>query len=591
MNQENLLFKGKKGISIKIVTNTIRRNLETRNSERKRRIKKSTKSGMLRTTDWEAINYGMELIEKICFEGRSLLREKIISGDKEVKVIEKNIYLYQNIILDCVGRLRRYTQKEGEMKSQIERVGGLSEILQAARDGVLVKQETRIEVIDGVRREVKYDTNYTQEEVRSCFEDYYTAQNWNTIRELETLVELGLGFGGLLATVFKKNKIDATKTAYITLSTVSIAGLKLLLQLRKTNIEEIYKLYAQRRGMINDLLVNEQINDVAEDDTIKDIEKVSKRISSMENRIDNKVFYENLFMDIISGIITGKYLSDQLEIKKDGKIDPKSLAKAVINLERTVGKAETYVQFPTQVVRIKEERDEISQNKKKIEDILKQMEEKVLPLKGVTHKFNSLEIVGFHGSFYERITDYATGEKESVEINIPELSLKGGESILLSGASGEGKSTISRLLKRGDINNRNAIKIDGNEMVDKIGGEQYMAFQRDMNLGNERNVLFQLTGKESVSDLTKTEKENLMKILNRLEFKPNTILKQLAEKKFMEFSTGQQRRLVLSNLLLQIYSGISIVFVDEPGDGVGDRLVKKQLKMIIEYAKRNNVIP
>ena len=342
--------------------------------------------------------------------------------------------------------------------------------------------------------------------------------------------------------------------------------------------------------MINDLLVNEQINDVAEDDTIKDIEKVSKRISSMENRIDNKVFYENLFMDIISGIITGKYLSDQLEIKKDGKIDPKSLAKAVINLERTVGKAETYVQFPTQVVRIKEERDEISQNKKKIEDILKQMEEKVLPLKGVTHKFNSLEIVGFHGSFYERITDYATGEKESVEINIPELSLKGGESILLSGASGEGKSTISRLLKRGDINNRNAIKIDGNEMVDKIGGEQYMAFQRDMNLGNERNVLFQLTGKESVSDLTKTEKENLMKILNRLEFKPNTILKQLAEKKFMEFSTGQQRRLVLSNLLLQIYSGISIVFVDEPGDGVGDRLVKKQLKMIIEYAKRNNVM-
>ena len=48
--------------------------------------------------------------------------------------------------------------------------------------------------------------------------------------------------------------------------------------------------------------------------------------------------------------------------------------------------------------------------------------------------------------------------------------------------------------------------------------------------------------------------------------------------------------MVLSNLLLQIYSGISIVFVDEPGDGVGDRLVKKQLKMIIEYAKRNNVM-
>lgn len=174
-------------------------------------------------------------------------------------------------------------------------------------------------------------------------------------------------------------------------------------------------------------------------------------------------------------------------------------------------------------------------------------------------------------------------------LNIPEFSIKRGDVVLLSGESGSGKSTFLRFLKRGDINNRNTIQLDNGEMVDNLGSE-FISFRPSIELGNETNVLFQITGKKNLSELSPVEQTKLNKMLQELKFDSPNFLEQLSSKKFMEFSTGQQRRLALSKMLYSIDDNTSIVIVDEPVGNVENSLIREQLKMITRYAEEKNVM-
>lgn len=225
----------------------------------------------------------------------------------------------------------------------------------------------------------------------------------------------------------------------------------------------------------------------------------------------------------------------------------------------------------------------------KVRIILDQMDEKVYPLECAKHSFDSIQIRDLNGRFYPK-KNYQNGEVEfATRIKIPEFSMKRGDVVLLSGESGTGKSTFLRLLKRGDINNRHCIELDNGEKVDNLGDE-YISFRPSINLGDESNVLSQITGKKNISELEETERQNLIKILVEMNFDPTNLLEQLASKKFMEFSTGQQRRLALSKLFYRIDDGTSVIIVDEPVGNVEDRLIREQLEMIKKYAQSRNVM-
>lgn len=373
------------------------------------------------------------------------------------------------------------------------------------------------------------------------------------------------------------------------LGTTAISGLKLLQGVKDADIRKKFDLINQIHNMEDDFLEIEHISHKSKTDNLKNIEQVEYETQKLSNTLENKRLALRMTSDLAAALISGVYTNYTTVTKGNGKLDGSSLSSSLISLSNAGSKAHTFANAIRRISNDKTENESFEEICKIARDILEQMEEKVYPLKGATRPFDSFEISDFTGNFYPK-KDYSTGEINYCStIRIPEFSMKRGDVVLLSGESGTGKSTFLRFLKRGDINNRKAIKLDNNEMVDSLGDE-YISFRPSIELGDETNVLYQITGKSSISNLSEEEQFNLLSILNELKFTSPDLLNELASKKFMEFSTGQQKRLALSKLFYRIDDGTSVIIVDEPVGNVEDSLIKEQLEMIKNYATSRNVM-
>ena len=386
------------------------------------------------------------------------------------------------------------------------------------------------------------------------------------------------------------NKENTKTEKLVTLSTIAMCGIKLIKSMLKDEkIEKRNLLRLKKNRMMSDLLQNEQISNLAQKDAVENINNVNINKIDIDTKIENNRFLFDIGVNLFTATVSGMYLNQHIKQNSDGKIDGKSLAAAIISLSSVGKSCRNFVNSIEGIKESKETMAEYQEISKKTQEILKQMEEKVYPLKGAEEPFNSIQIRDFKGNFYPK-KNYRTDKIEtSITINIPEFSMQRGDVVLLSGESGTGKSTFLRLLKRGDINNRNCIEIDNNKKVDNLGNE-YISFRPSINLGDESNILEEITGKQSISDLNQMEKENLTKILQELKLDFPDLLEQLASRKIMEFSTGEQRRLALSKLLYRINDGTSVIIVDEPVGNVEDKLIREQLEMIIKYAKNRNAM-
>lgn len=386
------------------------------------------------------------------------------------------------------------------------------------------------------------------------------------------------------------NKENTKTEKLVTLSTIAMSGIKLIKSMLKDEkVEKRNLLRLKKNRMMSDLLQNEQISNLAQKDAVENINNVNINKIDIDTKIENNRFLFDIGVNLFTATVSGMYLNQHIKQNSDGKIDGKSLAAAIISLSSVGKSCRNFVNSIEGIKESKETMAEYQEISKKTQEILKQMEEKVYPLKGAEEPFNSIQIRDFKGNFYPK-KNYRTDKIEtSITINIPEFSMQRGDVVLLSGESGTGKSTFLRLLKRGDINNRNCIEIDNNKKVDNLGNE-YISFRPSINLGDESNILEEITGKQSISDLNQMEKENLTKILQELKLDFPDLLEQLASRKIMEFSTGEQRRLALSKLLYRIKDGTSVIIVDEPVGNVEDKLIREQLEMIIKYAKNRNAM-
>lgn len=589
-------LKGNIGISIKLLTEKLKKDIITPvpKFNAKRKVKNEFQTAKLRTSDWKDISIGLRTIDDLVSKGLSYEEHKLLSNKKDVSKVKKEIIAFRGVIEEFTRRLAISARSEYELQKRIEMLSNYSEIAQAARDGLLIKQEKRIEKNGDKEKQIIYDTSMTPREVIDILNKFEEEADKIKFHKLDNYLGLGLSIIGVLGAIIKNNqkKEDVNKVSVplITLGTTVIGGLKLLRGMLKTNgIEEFFKIKDEKQKLNRDLLFNEQISSKAEKAIISDIRDVSKQESKIGNKLENSRFQYNIILDLVVAIISGAYVNNMIQTKENGKIDGKSLASALISLKTTTETARQFINSVQGIVEDRKEEEEFQETCKKVQDIIDQMEEKVYPLKGAKHPFNSVSINNFTGKFYPK-KDYESGKTNySITIKVPEFSMKRGDVVLLSGVSGTGKSTFLRFLKRGDINNRQAIKLDDNEMVDNLG-EEYISFRPSINLGDENNVLYQITGKKDISELKQEEQEKIEKLLGELKFNSGNLLKELSTKKFMEFSTGQQRRLALAKVFYRIDDGTSVIIVDESVGNVEDNLIREQLEMIKKYAQNRNVM-
>lgn len=587
-------YSGKNGISIKLITEKINAELKRQNPRigKKRDTKSSFKAGVISPQDWKSISLGLKVLERVVDEAFGTQYNELLSGQKDVGRVKREIIGYRNVMDDFIRRLVIGANDEAYVQQQIDSLVDYSQIAQAARDGVIIKQEKREEKVDGKSKDVIYDTSMTPSEVISLLDEYDRQEYSIRNQRLGNFLGLGLGLAGIAGTLVKENKTNKEKNtgSLIGLGTTAVAGLKLIQGLQgQKEVDTAIDLRRQRRRMSNDLVFNEQVSNKAEEDEIRSIGTIAKQERKLANKIDNKRLLFDVSIDLVIAIMSGIYINKQVQTKENGKVDGKSLAHALVSLQASKGIAGNLAWAIQGIQSSRKQEQEFKQLCQEVQKILSQMEEKVYPLEGAKSAFDSLQIKDFNGQFYPK-KNYETGEVEfATTIKVPEFSMKRGDVVLLSGESGSGKSTFLRLLKRGDINNRNCITLDNGQTVDNLG-EEYISFRPSIDLGNETNVLSQLTGKQSVSELDENEKQNLTKILKELNLDSPNLLNLLASKKFMEFSTGQQRRLALSKLFYRIDDGTSIIIVDEPVGNVEDRLIREQLQMIKRYAEDRNVM-
>ena len=589
----DLRFNGKNGISARLITEKIKKEVSRGKNEDKRKIRNTFKSGKLSAKDMKNIAFGLEMLGRILNESFNVQYNELLQGEKDVSRIKKDIFEYRHVMEDFLRRIRVGTKEEYFVRKRIELLPDYTQISQAARDGIILKKDTRQEIIDGEVKEITYDTTMTPKEVIDILYQYEKTLERLQFERLNNYIGLGLGLAGTLGIMtngYKNKTNEKDKGALITLGSTAIGGLKLLQGvIEKDKNQEIWDIEDEQYRLRTDLLGKEQISSKAEEDAIKSIKTLSEQQRKLENRRDNKELLFETSIDIAAALLSGLYISRNISFKENGKIDGKSLAAALVSLNSMKNVSGNFVRSIKGFQDIRNFEIEYEELSKKVQEIISQMEEKVYPLEGAESAFDSIKVENFNGKFYPK-KNYETGEIEfGTKINVPEFSMKRGDIVLLSGESGAGKSTFLRLLKRGDINNRKCIKLDNNKEVDNLGNE-YISFRPSIDLGDEKNVLYQITGKQSISDLDEKERENLLKIMEELNLNFPNLLEQLASKKFMEFSTGQQRRLALSKLFYRIDDGTSVIIVDEPVGNVEDKLIREQLEMIKKYAVEKNVM-
>ena len=597
-------YTGKDGISIKLITNKIEKEIGKKHEGKKKSkvgLRKTYKSGTLKSDDMKKISIGLSLLFSLYDNGIYSQRDKFELGDIDISKTKAGIWNFRHVLDHCLLNAQRLSSKEYEYKRELEILESCSDIAQAARDGIILKKESRKEKIDGKEKDVFYDTSMTDSEVIRKIEEYekmsYSIEN----NKLKNYIELGFAAAGILGTLSKtikeSKKEQKVEPRGLAIGLLPIVASAIPLMRSKENWrkerEKERLLKSKSFSFKRDSIFNEQISYSSKKDSIVTTSKARAEEKRWIGEREKEQITSGIFLQTAIAIITGIYISSKTKINKDGKIDGKTFAHALLSMQATKGTVDAIIKAISRMDDMKAENERYKQICEEIRDIISQMEEKVYPLESANKPFEKLEIKNFEGKFYPK-KNYETDEVSySTKISVPEFSMKKGETVLLSGESGTGKSTFLRLLKRGDINNQKCIKLDDSYQVDNLGN-QYISFRPDIELGNETNLLFQITGKGSISELDQKEKDRLIKIMKELELdsglNSNKLLEQMASKKFMEYSTGQQKRLALSKLFYRINDGTSAIIVDEPVGNVEDRLIRQQLEMIKSYAKKQDVM-
>ncbi len=591
------------GETAKMVTSMIKRNLKDEQTKKnqtlntKRKIKKkinkkenrpkrieNMRSGKFYKSDLKYLITGCHFLRIIGDAGIDAVTTYFSTNNEKMntKTAKALIALKacRGPIYDFLKMYTRNLHEEYDLQREIANLDNMYEIIDKSRDGIITRKQ---EVEDSNGQKTEIEITMSETEIAEIVRDYTNQLHRIQDNTITNYLGLGMSIISMLGAMISESKNSKEVAKKIGISGLVSVGTLIGRRYVTKNYgervgEERRKVYRQE----NDLIKNEPVSVQEAEEKKEEIKKQISKVFIEDSKIQNKVDIMKAVDIISSAILTGMIGSEK--IKDSQKLDAKTLSQIIVETNRVSYLIGNVVNNVDNIFRMIREKSHLKESEKQLEDIIRQIEEKQDPLVEATEPFESIEIRDFKGKFYQE-KDPNTGKmKYRHKIEVPEFSIKKGEVVLLSGKSGRGKSTFLKLLKRGDIHNRQAIQIDGEKKVDKLG-KQFVAIKADKDLGTNGNVLKELVGKESVSDISEEEMQKLETVLKDVCLDKEGILQELSTKDYSQFSTGQKKRLVLAQILYRASDKPSIILVDEPVGNVEDGLIDSQLNAITQVIK------
>lgn len=576
------------GQTAKIITSKIKTNLGSKPKKRKYTRIEKFKTGKFKNSDLIHIIRGIEFLEIVGDTGLEAILRNLNSDNKELKPETVKLItllrLGKGPLFDFLNMYENNMHLKFNVEREIANLENMYDIIQSSRDGIITKKK-KIKDKDknGKEKDVEIEISMSEEEIASIISEYESQLHYIQDNKFSTYLGLGMSLASMLGAICSESKKskNIAKALGITglISVGTLIGRKYV---TKDYKEKVGDKMRDVRRLSGNLVENEPSSVIEEKDKLNEIKDNIHIAHGEEIKIENKVNLMKAIEIISMSILTGMIGVEKL--KNAEKLDAKTISQILVEISQNSYLIRNIMDNVTFMYKFQHENQKLKEYEEEVEDIVRQIEEKQDPLIEIQKPFESLEIKNLKGKFYQE-TNQDTGKVNfRHNIEIPEFSIRKGEVVLLSGKSGIGKSTFIRLLKRGDINNRNAILIDGEEVVDKLG-KQFIAVKADKKLGIYSNVLEEITGKESISEVTIEEREKLEKVLKDVKLESEKILEDLSSKDYNQFSTGQKKRLALAQALYRTTENPSIILVDEPVGNVEDELIDEQLKSIIQAIK------
>ena len=178
---------------------------------------------------------------------------------------------------------------------------------------------------------------------------------------------------------------------------------------------------------------------------------------------------------------------------------------------------------------------------------------------------------------------------------IDTIEFSKGDIVSVFGKTGNGKTTFIKILtSRLKWTNGKAVTYYP-PLNDLTMIPSSLVISRDSRLG-AGNLLSEITCIDENSILSDSEKNRLIRILKGvclydelLEKNPN-VIQQLKDSTLREYSSGQQARLVVANLLYNIVDDISIIAFDEITSSLDDETTIQVMQFIIDELSKNRIL-
>ena len=515
---------------------------------------------------------------------------KLLTGI-EKGVIPNTIIVGTNgLVLNALNRIKWTTSRQYFLFEEMNRIEREQEIIQAAREGVLLKEEKRT-VKGNPDKEIIYDVTISEDEVKRAIDNY---------RQLYKKIDVNkwgqfslIALYAIMPAIMKKKETpsEINKTIIEGISSVGLIELTKSFLQRKIN-NSFENTIREKEGRRADFLNNAFVSHGEKEDKTNELKMTYNKEAKVTAQIGKSDLIFSVTKDLVVLLLSGKFIYDYIQKNFKGQINAQTILKAYATLSAAKEGSAVAIDLLESTYDLRNNMKEFLELYEFLDNIETQMREKRDCLKGAKSSFDTLEIK--NASLKLRVCRaYEDGKKRPAKvIHVSDFHIKRGEVVLISGNKGSGKTSFLNLLRSGDINNRGCLILDGKEKVDNLGN-QVLSSDVSMTLGNNSSLLFQITGKKHIDELSSegedSELSRLQNLINELGFEDPNILNKLSQLKYQDFSEGEKKSLKLLRLFYRISGKESIMILDEPIDNVEDKLIKKQFELVSKIAKRHNI--